>query len=164
MKYTPRRLYRILVGVLVVIMVAELVAAVWTGRWLNAFLICGIIGATLAPLFLGHRYNIHLPAEFQILAVLFIFASLFLGEIHHYYERHWWWDLVLHGSSGLLLGIFGFLLVYLLNESDRTSLDLAPRFVALFAFLFAVAVGVMWVRIQHGHPAGHQHAETHARR
>ncbi|MDX1561429.1 MAG: hypothetical protein R3305_00800, partial [Gammaproteobacteria bacterium] len=83
-------------------------------------------------------------SEFQVAAVAFIFAALFLGEIRSYYDRFWWWDIALHASSGLLLGILGFLLVYILNENERADLHMRPRFVALFAFLFAFAVGAAW--------------------
>ncbi len=78
------------------------------------------------------------------MTVAFVFASLFLGEILEFYIRIWWWDIALHTTSGLLLGIFGFLLVYILNESTNVELNMKPRFVALFAFLFAVAVGAIW--------------------
>lgn len=138
------RAHRILVGLLLLILGAELVATIYKGLWTNTFLIVAIIGVTLVPLALGRRYRIHIPAEFHTLAVIFVFASLFLGEIYSYYERFWWWDIALHTSSGLLMGILGFLLVYLLNENDRVDIDLRPRFVSLFAFLFAVAVGTLW--------------------
>jgi uncharacterized membrane protein YjdF len=78
------------------------------------------------------------------MAILFVFASMFLGELHGYYTRYWWWDIALHTTSGLLLGIFGFLLVYILNKDDRVDLSMQPRFVALFAFVFAVALGAVW--------------------
>jgi len=42
------------------------------------------------------------------------------------------------------MGILGFLLVYVLNESERVDIHMRPRFVALFAFLFAAAVGTLW--------------------
>jgi uncharacterized membrane protein YjdF len=87
---------------------------------------------------------VRVPAEFQILAILFVFASLFLGEVRNYYELIWWWDAGLHASSGLLFGIVGFLLVYVLNENERIDINLRPRFVALFALTFAMAVGALW--------------------
>jgi hypothetical protein len=93
---------------------------------------------------LNRKFRFYIPAEFQILTIIFVFAALFLGEIHRYYDRWWWWDIALHGSSGLLLGIFGFLLVYVLNENERAQLSMRPRFIALFAFVFAVAVGALW--------------------
>lgn len=56
----------------------------------------------------------------------------------------------MHTSSGFLLGILGFLLVYTLNENARIELTMRPRFVALFAFLFAVAVGTVWEIFEFG--------------
>lgn len=138
------RLHRIVVGLLLLVMCAELVIALYKGLWMNSFLVVCIILVTFIPFVIGRQYRISIPAEFQILAVIFIFASLFLGEIHSYYEKYWWWDMLLHASSGLLMGILGFLLVFLLNENDRAGIDLSPHFVALFAFLFALAVGTLW--------------------
>jgi len=99
---------------------------------------------TFLPVMLGNRFQVRIPSEFELLSVILIYASLFLGEVHGYYVRFWWWDLVLHASSGFLLGILGFLLVYVLNEKKEIDLDLKPGFVALFAFVFAMALGTFW--------------------
>ena len=42
------------------------------------------------------------------------------------------------------MGIVGFLLVYLLNESKRVELHMTPVFISLFAFLFAGTIGTLW--------------------
>ena len=105
---------------------------------------------TFLPILLGKRFEVRIPPEFEVLAVIFIYASLFLGEVHGYYVRFWWWDLVLHTSSGFLLGILGFLLVYVLNEKEEIDLDLNPGFVALFAFMFAIGFGVFWEIFEYG--------------
>lgn len=120
------------------------VLAVFQGRWLAAIATLGIIVVTFLPLILGRRFAVHIPPEFEALAVVFIYASLFLGEVRGYYIRFWWWDAVLHAGSGFLLGILGFLLVYVLNERDDVDLHMRPRFVALFAFMFAVGMGALW--------------------
>jgi len=138
------RIYRRTVIVLQLIMAVELVLTLYNGLWINAFLVAIIIGITLSPAMLGRHFHVTVPAEFQLLAVLFMFASLFLGEIRRYYDRIWWWDIALHASSGLLLGLFGFLLIYVLNQNRRIELHLRPVFMALFAFLFAVTVGTLW--------------------
>lgn len=91
-----------------------------------------------------------IPTEFQILAIIFVFAALFLGEVRSFYARFWRWDIALHTSSGLLLGIVGFLLVDVLNEHERIDFHMHPRFVALFAFVFAVAVGALWEIFEFG--------------
>lgn len=139
-----RRIHWWLVIVLHIAMAGELAVAIYNGYWMNVFLIAAIMSVIFIPLFLGRRFQLQIPSEFQILAVIFTFAALFLGEIRSYYERLWWWDMLLHTSSGLLLGVLGFLLVYVLNENERANIHLRPRFVALFAFVFAVAVGALW--------------------
>ena len=125
-------------------MLAELVVLLRAGQWLNGLQVATIMGLTLAPVALGSRLPIRIPPEFQMLSIAFVFASLFLGEIQSYYELVWWWDISLHATSGLLFGIVGFLLVYVLNENERIDISLRPRFVALFAFVFAIAVGALW--------------------
>lgn len=130
--------------VLQAIMLVEFAATLYEGQWLNALLVGAIIALTLAPAVLGHRLRVHIPSEFQLLAVVFVFGALFLGEVHSYYARFWWWDVALHTSSGLLLGIVGFLLVYVLNQSEHVHVHLKPHFVALFAFVFAVTAGALW--------------------
>ena len=133
-----------MVVVTATIMGIELVFVIVNAQWLNALLMVGIMALVLGPTLLGPRLPVAIPAEFQVLAIAFVFSALFLGEVRSYYERFWWWDIVLHTSSGLMLGLLGFLLVYVLNENERADLHMRPRFVALFAFLFAVAVGAVW--------------------
>ncbi|MDZ7737315.1 MAG: hypothetical protein U5P41_15465 [Gammaproteobacteria bacterium] len=130
--------------VLKLILLVGLWLALWGQQWLNALAVAVILGITFLPLVLGRRFRVYIPAEFEALAVIFIFASLFLGEIHAYYVRFWWWDAVLHTISGFLLGILGFLLVYVLNEKEDLEFHIKPGFVALFAFMFAVGIGAMW--------------------
>lgn len=114
------------------------------GRWMTAGVTTAIIIVTLLPLVLGRRYNVYIPPEFEALTVIFVYASLFLGEVHGYYVRYWWWDAVLHTGSGFLLGVLGFLLVYVLNERPDIEMHMRPRFVALFAFMFSIGIGAIW--------------------
>lgn len=138
------RIHRLVLIVLQLVMAVELVLLFQEKQWINAFLVIAIMAVTLSPALLGRRFGVHIPPEFQLLAVVFVFAALFLGEIRSYYVRVWWWDIALHTSSGLLMGILGFLLVYVLNENKRIDIHMRPRFVAVFAFLFAVTVGTLW--------------------
>ncbi len=125
-------------------LIAELAFAVWDRMWLTAAVSVGILAVTLLPHVLRRRFRLVFPYELEIFAIVFVFASLFLGEVHGYYAAYPWWDSLLHASSGLLLGIFGFLLVYALNERDDLGLNLKPGFVAFFAFLFALGMGTLW--------------------
>lgn len=138
---------RVRLGVLLMlqaVMALELVLLLTQGMWGSVVWLLAIMVITGAPVIFGHRLPVHIPAEYELLAILFVFGALFLGEFRSYYERFWWWDIALHASSGLLLGILGFLLVYVMNESKRIDLHMRAGFVALFAFVFAVAVGTFW--------------------
>ena len=73
------------------ILLAEGVLALVQGSLLTAFLSGGILLLTLVPAFIRNSYRVYLPIEFDLLTVLFVFASLFLGESRSYYERFWWW-------------------------------------------------------------------------
>ncbi len=139
-----RRIHQRVTLVIQVIMLVELAFALWEGLWLIAAMTVLILLLTVAPVLMFKRFEVFIPSEFKLLATGFIFASLFLGEVQGYYTRFWWWDLVLHTASGFLLGIFGFLLVYILNEKKNLQFHMTPGFVAFFAFMFAVGVGALW--------------------
>lgn len=124
--------------------------AIWQKHWLLAATTVTIILVTLFPLVLVKRFRVTIPPEFEFLATVFVFASLFLGEIRGYYVRFWWWDIVLHTASGFMLGIVGFLLVYVLNEKEEIDIHMTPGFVAIFAFMFAVGIGALWEIFEFG--------------
>ncbi|GHD51765.1 hypothetical protein SAMN05216429_101381 [Marinobacter persicus] len=131
-------------AVLQLILLAEALLALWSQKWFIAFLTGMIIVITFFPVLFERRFRIHIPPELQLAAIGFVFASLFLGEVHGYYTRFWWWDILLHTSSGFLLGILGFLLVHIMNETEKLQLHMKAGFVAFFAFLFALGVGALW--------------------
>jgi hypothetical protein len=117
---------------------------IYEGQWIHAGLVLGILFLTVLPSLLTRKLELFVPSELAWLALAFVFASLFLGEIRDYYGRFWWWDLLLHMTSGGLLGVFGFLLVFVLNANPRVDLQMRPGFVAIFAFCFAVTIGALW--------------------
>ena len=139
-----QRLHRRVTMTLQLALVVGVGLEVGAGQWLNVATTTAVLTLTLVPIFLGRRFSVFVPPELEALALLFVFAALFLGEVRGYYVRFWWWDLVLHSASGFLLGIVGFLLVYVLNEKEDLALHMKPGFVALFAFMFAVGLGALW--------------------
>jgi uncharacterized membrane protein YjdF len=138
------RIHRWVVLTICTIMAIDLVLVLLTGQWLTGLLILVIALVLLAPTLLRDRIPVKIPYEFQLIILVFAFAALFLGEIRSFYFRFWWWDIALHTASGFLLGIFGFLLIYVLNENENVNMSMRPRFIALFAFVFSVAMGVLW--------------------
>src|SRR5690606_8741095 len=104
------RLHRRITGALLLIMAVGFAYALFRREWLNALLLVAIGFITMLPILLGRRFRVFIPPEMELLAIIFIFAALFLGEFRGYYVRFWWWDALLHTASGFLLGLLGFLL------------------------------------------------------
>jgi len=142
--WLARRAHLAVLLIVQLVLAVEAVLLVANQRWMHVFLVLCMMAGFLAPELFRRRLGVEIASEVQILAILFIFASLFLGEVHDYYERLWWWDQALHGTAGLLLGMLGFLVVHLLNESRVVNLHMRPSFVALFAFLFSLGLGTLW--------------------
>ncbi len=118
--------------------------SIYEQQWLNAAVLSGIVLLTALPVLILRRLEVFIPPEFEVITIGFVVAALWLGETRDFYGRFWWWDLALHTTSGVLLGILGFLLVYVLNALPQLDMHLRPGFIAFFAFCFAVAVGALW--------------------
>jgi len=120
------------------ILVVSMGFSLYRQNWLNLFITIGILFLTFLPKIIRKSAKVYLPVEFDLISIVFVFTAIFLGEIHSYYAKFWWWDAVLHTSSGFLLGIAGFLLLFILNEETSVHIKMKPGFVALFGFAFAV--------------------------
>jgi uncharacterized membrane protein YjdF len=114
----------------------------------RAYLLMTIIISVLIfiPRIMGRLYKVDIPAPLEIYAVVFIYATLFLGEINNYYNTFWWWDVLIHISSGLAFGIIGFIILYMLHKSE--NIKTSPKTVAIFSFAFALAIGALWEIIE----------------
>jgi hypothetical protein len=107
----------------------------------NAILILFLM---LIPRLIKSVYSIYLPFGLELAIVGFIFLSVFLGSLRNYYEKFPLWDGILHFQSGMLLGVVGFVVVYVLNTGTKTKLTMSPGFVAFFAVCFSLAMSVAW--------------------
>ena len=98
----------------------------------------------MLPSIIERRWAIPIPNFIYILYYIFLYCAVFLGEVFSFYYHVPHWDTILHCFSGAMLGALGFILVSLLNDSEKVRVDLSPFFIALFAFCFALAMGAVW--------------------
>lgn len=96
------------------------------------------------PNILEGKFHITIPTNTIIAYLIFLYCAIILGEVRSFYYRFEHWDTVLHAFSAGMLGSLGFYIVAFLNNSELTDLNLSPFFVALFAFCFAIMIGVLW--------------------
>lgn len=118
------------------------IAGLVTRQYSLSFVALGTFVLTLLPLLFARRFHLYVPRRFMGFIILFIFATLFLGEVGDFYERYWWWDVVLHGGSALGFGLIAFLAVFMLFQGDRYAAP--PWAIGLLAFCLAVSIGALW--------------------
>lgn len=132
----------LIVRIIWVILAGAMIVALVGGRWSLAFVSVATLLLSLAPGIVVRRFGVRLPLSFFALITLFVFSTLFLGEVFDFYERYWWWDVVLHGGSAMGFGLIGVLFALFLFEGDRYAAP--PWALALIAFAFAVSIGALW--------------------
>lgn len=128
------------------LLLGEACAALLNGEGIVGAVALTTFGLTLVPLYVGRVSGVHIPSGFLVAIAAFLMATLFLGEMRDFYERFWWWDIVLHIGSAVAFGLAGVVLMLIIVRGER--LTAAPITVAFFAFCFAVTIGVFWEIIE----------------
>jgi hypothetical protein len=124
------------------LLAVEAVIAAIGGVWPAVFVTLAALVLTVLPGQLASRVGLRLPPSFLAAIALFVMATLYLGEVYDFYDRFWWWDLVLHFGSAMGFGILGFLLVFMLFQGDRYAAP--PWALGALSFCLAMTVGVLW--------------------
>jgi hypothetical protein len=114
------------------------------GEWVNAISTALIFVVMMIPQLLKQKYKTKTPLEMDIAISVFVFLTLYLGSARNFYERFPWFDGTLHFLSGILLGMIGFVLIYLLNQSNSEKIHLSPGFISFFAVSFSALISVLW--------------------
>lgn len=124
------------------LLLALSVGALLSGKYSLSFLAALTFLVSIAPLLVARWAEIIVPPSFIAAVVVFTGGTMLLGEAYDFYNIFWWWDILLHGGSAVGFGLIGFVLVFMMFQGDRFA---APHFaIAVFAFCFAMALGVMW--------------------
>lgn len=94
------------------------------------------------PSVVEKTFRLTLPVEVDLTLTAFVFAHFMLGEVGDYYTRFWFFDLILHSSSGILIGLVGFVIMYFFLFSRRVTAN--PVLVAVFCVCFSLSAGALW--------------------
>jgi hypothetical protein len=78
--------------------------------------------------------------------MIFAFFSVYLGSYLNFYEKFGWWDVILHFTSGILIGLVSIIIVsYFVSinfgEYTRKS-DIV--FLVIVGILVSISIGVLW--------------------
>jgi len=96
------------------------------------------------PAIIERKLKFDIPNILEFIYIAFLYCAIFLGEVRNFYYLIPQWDNILHCISSVMNGLFGFMVVTILNHDKKVRINLSPFFLALFAFCFSVAVGTVW--------------------
>ncbi len=134
-------------SVLRILVIAVLIRSIWVKNLESAAICILSLVLFLIPTFMERQLHVEIPATFQIIIFIFIFAAEILGEINRFYTRIPGWDTMLHTLNGFLCGAIGYSMIDLFNRSDE-KLNLSPFYLSMMAFCFSMTIGVCWEFIE----------------
>lgn len=125
--------------------IANELSGKFKGDYIITLLQC-LLGLTvmIVPIILSKKFKLTIPTNMYLVFVIFLYGSIFFGEVRSFYYRVPHWDLIMHTLSGVMLGALGFSMIVLLNKENNIVFTLSPAFVAIFSFCFAIMLGVIW--------------------
>lgn len=139
---TSGKVHFVIMAFIRIMLVLAFLGAWYNQRWLVLFVAAFAFVITFIPRFLKKQYGISLPAEFEVMVILFIYGSLFFGEVRGFYDQFWWWDVLLNLGASIALGFVGLTILYVLYRDE--VIDASPLIIAFFTFCFAFAMGGLW--------------------
>ena len=93
---------------------------------------------------LSKKINKYFISIFISLINIFLFIAMYLGSIKGFYGIFWWWDVVAHTLSGVILSLLGFIIIFILDQdidfTDNRKLILS----ILFSASLGIAGGAIW--------------------
>lgn len=122
------------------------------------------LGLSVVPQLLLRRFNLKLPLVYELVIIGFIVASLLLGELLDAYSRFWWWDSMLHLSSGVVIGYIGFMILFTLHLQGK--LGVSAGMMAFLTFSVSMMVAAVWevieftIDVTYGASMQHGNADT----
>ncbi len=100
------------------------------------------VTASILPVILSKQWRVVLPIELDLIFTSFIAVHFLLGELGGFYQKFWWFDLLLHDFSGVVIGFVGFVWSYTLFYSKKIHAQ--PWFIFIFTVSLAMAAGTIW--------------------
>jgi len=131
-----------------IILITRVILCIISKQWNNLALLFLAVVCVIIPFIItgvADKKNIVLPHSFQLIAVVFVILTQYLGEIKKFYITFWWWDLFLHAISGSYAVIIALHLIQgiIIMKKDVTK-QRFTFFTSIFAFSFSIALGTLW--------------------
>ena len=112
------------------------------GAWLYVLLCLAAIALVVIPAWIARSSAANLPVEIEIVLLWGLVSDMTLGRLGALYDTSAWFDKALHLGNSVLLGMLGFLAVYILHF---TGMFPAGKIVTgAIIVLLTLGIGAFW--------------------
>lgn len=101
---------------------------------------CALFLVVLVPFIIRKILHYEMSELVEFVYLIFILLAHLLGSVVNLYAKIWWWDLFVHGLSGVLTAILGLLLLKRFSLLPNRN----KWFVVIFMICFSLSVASMW--------------------
>jgi len=135
----------VITNIVRLILIIGFISSLNQGRDLAvAFTIIAFVSTFISKIL--SNFGIKTGTETQIIILLIIYGSLFLGEIRGIFSDLWWWDILLKGFAALALSFIG--LTVILSLKEQELLDTSTFMTISLAFALSFTLGAIWEIIE----------------
>lgn len=92
------------------------------------------------PKILRKVLKIKIPYLIELIFLIFVFLAQLLGSIMHFYDNIYWYDSLVHLTSGILTSFLAIYLLILFNKYDKHSIG----FNVLYMFSITLLIASCW--------------------
>lgn len=131
-----------IINTLRILLVILFLTSILYAKYFLIFASLVVLVLSFVPAFIQRNYRITLPVEFEFIFTIFLYAAFILGETSSFYQKIWWWDLLLHSISGFVIAMLGFMILYTFYYIHEVTFN--PAFAAIFTFSFSLSIGALW--------------------
>lgn len=96
------------------------------------------------PFLIESKFHVDIPSYLKIIVLLFIFASIVMGNIHGLLVEVNGYDKFLHVVSGVTISIIGFEIVHYTSQAQGKDKIFSAGLISIFAFTFSMTLLVLW--------------------
>ena len=96
------------------------------------------------PFMLKKAFKYEMPWMLSAVIILFGFTTFMLGDALDFYGKFYWWSILHHAVSGIMMSIVAFWLIEVsLNEHSKYVYS-SKIFLFVFVLMFPVGMGAFW--------------------
>lgn len=101
-----------------------------------------------SPVLIRKDFRAAFPSLIDTLILVYLFLGTYLGNFKSFFEKIWWWDILLHLLMGINIALISFSVIYRLKEI-KSHVQLSPFMIAFFSFTISMAAGGIWEIIEY---------------